>query len=1090
MSSLRSSRLARAARLLLFLPLLAGGSGCGSGADSLAGTSPDDHPEGPGCPPDIPDLSDPVADRLRDGGACFHLELEAGEALRLEVEQLDADLSISVEDPSGSTILIFDTPVGIEAPERPCIVASTTGRHLLRLKSLGAPDARYSLRRLVWRRATSEDSACATAALRFVEAGDRLLREGISEEAARSLEEAADLWSVAGDRLSESMARREAAWALESLGRFRQAEGQLRQALKAAREEANSYLELSSLNRLGLVLLSRAQIEAAAGAFHQALSGARDAGARRAEASALNNLALVDEIEGNLPKAIERLRRAARIQRGLPFPGDLARTLENLAANLALQDYHWEALDQLDKALDLARESSSADIEANCYLDIGWVHRLRGEPEKARAPIGEALRLWRSVGDLPGQATALDRLGTVLAESGEQTAALEAFQGSLKISREIESPMLQAPTLVNLACLHQELGNAETSRNLLLQVPIDTSHLLDSKARAHAHYCFAQLEEGTGNLPAALEHVEAALEIVEGMKSLSRRQGAWNRPIWLWQDYAELRVRLLVTLSEATANEDFLARAFSAADYARARSLFEMVLESQLPTDGPGADERVLRRRLQLLGESRRQLLAIEGPDADLKALEAELSEVVLELETTGARRRATEIGLLSLEAPARISISQVQALLPPGALLLRYFLTPRESYLFSADSDSLRVHRLPGRKVVEGHAEALHRALRQSSLNPHQAELLSLSTSRILLPEGLLESDIDSLLVVADGALHYVPFSALRVPEAGGPSPSSEDRLIDHLEVRYLPSAAVGVALDRRARARPPAAKSVAVFADSVYSVADGRLGPDAVDHPGDERTARLTPQQTLPRLEATAWEASSILRLLAPEERYAALGFEASKEALLDPRMAQYRILHLATHAFIDERFPELSRLVFSRYREDGEAVPGNLHLHEILGLRLNADLAVLSGCQTALGRRVRGDGLLGLTRGFFHAGCSQVLVSLWSVDDQATAALMAEFYRALLRDGQTAAASLRAAQAWMRSQELWREPVYWAPFVLQGVDSPPRIHDEFLPPSKNSARAATNGVAPGLGAISSEPPRSKLPREAKEEINDDQD
>jgi len=175
--------------------------------------------------------------------------------------------------------------------------------------------------------------------------------------------------------------------------------------------------------------------------------------------------------------------------------------------------------------------------------------------------------------------------------------------------------------------------------------------------------------------------------------------------------------------------------------------------------------------------------------------------------------------------------------------------------------------------------------------------------------------------------------------------------------------------------------------------------------------------------------------LRSIGAGSRLAALGFEARKQTLLASDLSRYGILHLATHAFIDEQYPDLSGLVLSQRDRAGRPVDGRLFVHEIYGLKLRADLVTLSGCQTALGRQVRGDGLLGMTRGFFYAGAARVLVSLWAVDDEATSELMGAFYQALLERGEAPAQALRSAQRHLRDTNRWRSPYYWAPWVLVG-------------------------------------------------------
>lgn len=149
----------------------------------------------------------------------------------------------------------------------------------------------------------------------------------------------------------------------------------------------------------------------------------------------------------------------------------------------------------------------------------------------------------------------------------------------------------------------------------------------------------------------------------------------------------------------------------------------------------------------------------------------------------------------------------------------------------------------------------------------------------------------------------------------------------------------------------------------------------------------------------------------------------------------MSRYRVLHFATHGLLNSQHPELSGIVLSLVDERGRPQDGFLRLHEIYNLKLGADLVVLSACQTALGKEIKGEGLVGLTRGFMYAGAPRVVSSLWNVDDRATAELMKRFYEAMFIQGMPPAAALRAAQTSLRREKGWAAPYYWAGFTLQG-------------------------------------------------------
>jgi CHAT domain-containing protein len=310
-------------------------------------------------------------------------------------------------------------------------------------------------------------------------------------------------------------------------------------------------------------------------------------------------------------------------------------------------------------------------------------------------------------------------------------------------------------------------------------------------------------------------------------------------------------------------------------------------------------------------------------------------------------------------------------------------------------------------------------------------------------------------LVIVADGALHYIPFAALPVPQEAQRQ-SSDPRagpvpLIVRHEIVNLPSASTLSVLRRELKGRAPAPKLVAVLADPVFDINDVRLRRATKEVTGRgesigsevssklqrsiKETGLANGEWPPPRLLGTRREALAILSLAPESKRRQALDFEASRETITGSDIGQYQIVHFATHGLLNSRHSELSGIVLSLVDRQGRARDGFLRLHEIYDLRLGADLVVLSACQTGLGKEIRGEGLVGLTRGFMYAGAPRLVTSLWQVDDKATSELMARFYRGMFVRKLTAASALRAAQIEMWRQKDWQSPYYWAAFALQG-------------------------------------------------------
>jgi CHAT domain-containing protein len=189
------------------------------------------------------------------------------------------------------------------------------------------------------------------------------------------------------------------------------------------------------------------------------------------------------------------------------------------------------------------------------------------------------------------------------------------------------------------------------------------------------------------------------------------------------------------------------------------------------------------------------------------------------------------------------------------------------------------------------------------------------------------------------------------------------------------------------------------------------------------------------LSRLAFSRREADAIYAYAPTGKGLKATDFTASRATAMGQRLSQYRFVHFATHGLLNNEHPELSGLVFSPVDETGKPQDGFLRSHEVFNLRLNADLVTLSARETGLGKEIKGEGLIGLTRGFMYAGAPRVVASLWNVDDLATAELMKIFYQGMIKDGLAPAAALRVAQIELSKQKRWASPYFWAAFILQG-------------------------------------------------------
>jgi CHAT domain-containing protein len=255
------------------------------------------------------------------------------------------------------------------------------------------------------------------------------------------------------------------------------------------------------------------------------------------------------------------------------------------------------------------------------------------------------------------------------------------------------------------------------------------------------------------------------------------------------------------------------------------------------------------------------------------------------------------------------------------------------------------------------------------------------------------------------------------------------------------LPSASVLSQLRSNPKSPKPGNKMISIFADPVFDLEDPRIEKNAGSRPNEINTAiagvlrDFRFGETLPRLLASRAEVRYISALVDKSNLNVQTDFDANIENVEKAGRNGYQILHFATHGLLNSSRPELSGLVLSLYDKGGQKREGFLTLNHIYNLDISSDLVVLSACQTALGKEVRGEGLIGLSRGFLYAGSTKIVASLWKVDDSATAEFMKLFYKNHLQKNLPASAALRAAKLEMKKSPRYRSPFYWSAFTISG-------------------------------------------------------
>jgi CHAT domain-containing protein/Tfp pilus assembly protein PilF len=823
------------------------------------------------------------------------------------------------------------------------------------------------------------------------------------------------------------------------------------------------------LNNLGLALHARGDLREALGYYEQALDAFHRAGEKGAwEAAVLQNLALVNTGLGEPEAALRSHQEVLALQRGLGDKKGEAQTLNNLGVLYNNLGRPGEALEVYAPALAIFRQTGDRSWEATLLHNVGAAYYGLGDDPRAVANLEAALAIRREAGDRRGEAMTEVSLGHARLRSGEPARAREAGRRAAELAAVLPDRRVEMLARLLLGEAGVAAGEPEAALSELARAR-ELAHTLEDRlgeARGlqiagQAYLARKQPEEALRVLTEAValsRAIQRPGRIVASLTDLARAERMANRPADA-QAHLDEALRLIETLRAAESDPDLRAsylasthaafelavdlrmeldrrepgkgharEALEVSERARARSLLDLLQEAEADVR-EGIDpslrgrERALLLRLNAKAGRQADLLKRPASEERRRAADGEVRAVLEELDQVDAEIRRDSPRYAALTRPSPATVPEIQGLLDGGTVLLEYALGEERSFLWAVDRGSVTAFELPPRARIEAVARELYSRL--SVLSPGDARLdaAARELSRMLLGPVAKKLGERRLVVVADGELHTLPFGLL--PDPGAPG---SPLLVRH-EVVNAPSASA-VALQRRLARRPAAPGSVAVLADPVFDPGDPRV-------PARKPATRSAAPESGPllRLPWTRREAQAIAAVAPPGRSLLALDFRASRATALSPELARYRIVHFATHGLIDPRTPALSGLMLSRVDERGAPREGFLGLRDVYNLRLGADLVVLSGCETALGRKLRGEGLVGLTRGFLYAGARQVAASLWRVEDQATAELMSRFYRHLLVEHRPPAAALRLAQLAVRNDKRWRSPYYWSGFVLQG-------------------------------------------------------
>jgi CHAT domain-containing protein len=782
----------------------------------------------------------------------------------------------------------------------------------------------------------------------------------------------------------------------------------------------------SLLDVLGKIHQFAGDNEKAAEILRQSIDLHREAGNADYAAMSATDLGDVYLNQGRPELALDLYNQAlAEFQKASVIDGE-ARALAMIGkAYLQLGDYR-RAFDALTRALGIIRANGLRSEEWAATLNLADVSERMGDVEKAAALLDETLSLSRKINAPEGEAAALTRLARLARKKGDFNQTRQFFEASLRVSEEkrfrVGPHPLKDSFRAGLQRDYEEFSEFLMQSHEANPRAGDDRLAFETSERARARGLLDLLAESRAEIR---QGVDPAL--LEKRRALQQRLNAKDLA---WRQ--SLNKRNAADQTEALAKE----------------------------VDSLTADLQLVE--LQIREASPRYAALVRPQPLSATEVQQTLDENTVLLEYALGEKQSW------LWAVTRDSINGHK--LPPRAEInaaarnVYELLTARQP-----KKDKTEEERLKRVDEADAKLQASAATLSRMLLGPISAQLRQ-------------EWKGKRLAIVASGALEYVPFAALPAPETEGQREGETERrrdretagpgdrttgqqgksplptpLIVNHEIVNLPSASALALMRKECAGRQMAPKTLAALADPVFDANDPRLAttrkkastngliasvrsaesaPPPTPLPSElARSAQSFHRDGFSRLFFSNEEAEFITGLAPKASTLKATGFDANRQLAASGELRRYRIVHFATHGLINSEHPELSGLVLSLVDENGKPQDGFLRMSEIFNLEIPADLVVLSACQTALGKEIKGEGLVGLTRGFMYAGAQRVVASLWQVDDLATAELMKHFYHGMLKENLRPVAALRAAQKEMSKSPRWSSPYYWAGFIIQG-------------------------------------------------------
>lgn len=813
-----------------------------------------------------------------------------------------------------------------------------------------------------------------------------------------------------------------------SIGDYPEACRALENAIELSRSIKSNEMELKCLRILGVTHLYATDYQNLRQRTEEALAIARSLNHKISEGRCLNNLGIYyEKIGNNYSKALNTYQEALAILREQNFPIEISNCLNNLGICYQSLGNYEKSLEYFHESYEIDKKIGDEVILSKVLNNIGENYRLKGlishkeeDFNQALEYFTQALELAEKIEFTSSQIYALNNIGSIYTDMFKYGEALTYFHSALDLAESINDIESQGMLLNNIGIVHHNQGNFENSSEYF-QKAIDLAVGIENdKILWEAFFEMGKNYAKQGEYNKALEKYKSSIDVIENIRSsiiLEELKASYFGTDKRLEAYYSI-IDLLVFLNENYPQKKYDREAFNYLERAKARSFLDSLEASRIDVIF-GIDVRLLNREKELMKNISNiytRLLDNGISAEDKENIQTTLSQYEDELESLKREIRYNNPSYSNLY-PDIITIEEAQKkLLDNNTAVFAYMIGNEHSLAFVVTKKKLKIFRLPAKEkfitLVTSYLKVI------SDKDNNNFKLGNELFHQLVLPG--LEKNIKKIIFIPAEILNALPFETL--------VSDKNHWMIEDYKISYAPSiTSLREIIDRNRsnhRRRPK----------DILAVGDPNFGDLEKDNINNNIFNDFYIQSDLQffRLKYSGVETDRISSLFSKEKSDILLREKATEENVKKHDLLDYKILHFATHSLIDDKMPGRSSIML--VLDDDPSEDGFLQMREIYNLKLNADLVTLSACHTGGGQLIKGEGIEGLNRAFFYAGTSSVIMSLWSVNDQATYQLMERFYTHL-RSSQPISQALQRAKLEMIHSDVLSHPYYWAGFIVSG-------------------------------------------------------